>query len=223
MNAPAGKLKEVVNKADVIDARSTSDTIRLWENYREQATLWRAIALLQIPATLIAVIFALTMWLTRSITLNVPAKPLPGIYTAEEIPDSEFIDVSTDFVNLIATYQPFVARRNFMESRKMLVEPMLSKFDIDMLGSELKAIENTARTQVFIVDPSKTQLKRDGRYVTVTFVGDRQKIIAGRELPIVDTSFEITMTTIPHNTFNKYGIVIVNSKVINNEGRSYEN
>src|SRR5690606_41834731 len=67
-----------------IDGRSEADTIRLWENYREQALMWRALALLQIPATFIALVFALWIWNTRSITLEVPAKPLPGRYLAKD-------------------------------------------------------------------------------------------------------------------------------------------
>src|SRR5690606_19183921 len=113
--------------------RNETDTIRLWENYRDQALLWRAIALLQIPSTLILTIFAFYLWGSTEITLNVPAKPLPGLYSAFEIPDAEFFNVATSYVNLVATYQPAVARRQFVKAREMLKEPMLEIFDREMM------------------------------------------------------------------------------------------
>ena len=154
----AAAARKIVQDTQVVDTRDTSDTIRLWESYREQAMLWRGLALIQIPVTLVALLFCTVLWFTRTVTLNVPQAPLPGIYEAREIPDVEFIEVATNFVNLVATYQPAVARRQFEEARQYLIEPMLDKFEVDMLGTEIRAIENTNRTQIFFVDPAKTCL-----------------------------------------------------------------
>ena len=205
MVAPAKKL---LQDSGVIDSRGESDTIRLWESYRDQAVLWRSLALLQIPATFIMVVFALVMWSTRRTILNVPAKPLPGIYAAQELPDPEFIETATGFVNLIATYQPAVAQRQFLRAREVLQEPMLERFNREMLGTELKTIQNTSRTQIFFADPAKTKIFRKGSMVEVTIAGERLKTIAGRQLPPIETIFNISMTTIPRNDLNPYGIVI---------------
>ena len=201
--------KELIGKANVMEAKRSNDTIRLWESYRDQATLWRAIALLQIPATCAAIIFSIYIWSARNITLNVPAKPLPGTYAVQEIPDTEFIDTATDFLNLIATYQYRVARRQFEEASKMLYDQVLAKFNEDILGAELRTIESTNRTQVFYIDPLKTAVDRssDG-LVTVSMIGDRQKIIAGQEVPLVKTKFIVTLRTLPRNKLNPYGITI---------------
>ena len=204
------KAQKLIKEANIIDAKHQSDTIRLWENFRDQAILWRSMALIQIPTTLVMAVFCMYMWGTRRITLNVPAKPLPGIYTAQEIPDSEFIDVSTAFVNLIGTYQPAIARRQFNRAREMLQEPMLERFNRDWMITELKTIENTSRTQIFFADPTKTHIFRRGKTVEVSINGDRLKMIAGRELPPIITIYSITMTTIPRNDLNPYGIVISN-------------
>jgi len=206
--------KKIVDDTRFRESKRESDTVRVWENYREQALLWRSLALIQVPASLIALIFALAIWFTRTTILNVPAKPLPGYYAADEIPDPEFISVATEFINLIATYQPVTARKQFKEAAKYLFEPMSSRFEQEMMGRELTAIENTRRTQVFFVDPTKTELIRnqDGS-VTVTLVGERQKLVAGEVLPTVMTQFSLTMTTIPRNTLNQYGIVIKNVEV----------
>lgn len=215
MGSKAKLAEKLINDSNVIDSRNETDTIRLWENYRDQALLWRALALLQIPSTLILAIFSCYLWATRSITLNVPAKPQPGLYLAEEINDSEFISVATEYINLIASYQPAVARRQFLKARELLKEPMLETFDREMVGTELKAIENTTRTQLFFVDPTKTQIVRQDNYVTVSMTGERLKLVAGKQLPVNMTKYTVIMTTIPRNSINPYGIVIENGMVEN--------
>jgi len=209
--AKVEKLSRLIKDTEFVETKGDTDTIRLWENYRDQALLWRAMALLQIPSTLLLLIFSVVLWTTRSITLNVPAKPLPGVYLAKEIPDTEFVEVATNFINLIATYQPAVARRQFSFARQFLRDPLLERFDLEMMSEELKAIENTNRTQIYFADPTKTKLERpNDKIAVVSFTGDRLKLVAGKELPVVTTTFSVTMTTIPRQTLNPYGIVIVN-------------
>ena len=202
---------KVLKETGVIEAKGENDTIRLWENYRDQALLWRSIALIQVPTTLAAIIFALVMWSTSEIKLNVPRKPLPGFYAAKEIPDSEFVDVATNFVNLIATYQSNVAKKQFYKASEMLKEPLLTRFKKEMLGTELQAIQTTSRTQIFFIDPLRTEVLRENkRFTTVKLTGERTKIISGKTLPSQKTEFTIRMTTIPRNELNPYGIVITN-------------
>lgn len=203
------KIKTLLLQGNVADVRGESDTIKLWESYRQQALLWRAIALLQIPATSLAVLLAFALWATRSVTLRVPAKPLPGIYAAQDIPNTEFINFSQDFLNLVSSYNHLVARRQYDAASQMTAEPFLSKFNDQMLGQELKVIESTSRTQYFFADPSKTQINRDGKFVTVSFFGDREKIVAGQELPLIKTKFNITLTMMPRNSINPYGIAVI--------------
>jgi hypothetical protein len=201
-------VKEKVGETELSAGRSKNDTIRLWENYKDQALMWRSLALIQIPATFIALLFASVLWLTREITLQVPSKPLPGMYAAQDIPDAEFINIANDYISLIATYQPATARKQFEVARGMLKEPLLTKFNNEIMGSELSAIETTSRTQVFFVDPIKTKVTREGNNVTVVVVGERWKVIAGAELPTVTSRFRVTLTTNPRNPLNQYGIVI---------------
>ena len=203
-------IKQALKNTELFDARQDADTIRLWENYREQASLWRALALLQIPTTCVATMLTLYAWANTRPIINVPQKPLPGMYAAQEIPDTEFIEVAQEYVNLIASYQPITATRQFEEARKHLIEPVLTVFNTEMMNTELQAIMNTSRSQMFLVDPSKTELKREGRDVRVTMVGDRFKLVAGKEVPTIPTKFEVIMTTIPRNSLNPYGIVIKN-------------
>jgi hypothetical protein len=202
------QVRERVADTSIAAAREGGDTIRLWENYKDQALLWRSIALLQIPATFVAVLFAFITYTTREVILSVPSKPVPGTYAAQDIPDSEFINVANAYVNLIATYQPATVRRQFETARAMLKEPLLSKFNEEMIASELPAIESSSRTQVFFTDPLKTTVTRSGNEVEVSIVGDRWKVIAGSELPTVSSRFRVRMTTIPRNQINPYGIVI---------------
>ncbi len=204
-------VKDTVKDAGFMDARQETDTIRLWENYKDQALLWRSLALLQVPTTLLALIFSMVLWHTRKVSLNVPREPLPGVYSATELPDAKFIEAATEFINLIATYTPATALPQFRKAKEMVREPLLSKFDIDMLGTELKAIQNTSRVQVFFMDPLKTQTERPNpNEVYVKLEGTRLKIVGGKELPTAPTAFIVTLTTLPRNSLNPYGIVVSN-------------
>jgi hypothetical protein len=201
-------VREVVGDTRLNATRSESDTIRLWENYKDQALLWRSLSLIQFPMTCAALIFALVMWSTRVINLTVPSKPEPGIHVAQDIPDTEFVNAANTYVNLVATYQPITARKQFTVAASMLKEPVYTKFKEEMMGAELGAIESTARTQVFFTDPLRTKVTRNGSEVVVSLVGERWKVIAGSPLPTVTSRFTITMSTIPRNPLNPYGIVI---------------
>ena len=201
-------VREVVGDTRLNATRSESDTIRLWENYKDQALLWRSLSLIQFPMTCAALIFALVMWSTRVINLTVPSKPEPGIHVAQDIPDTEFVNAANTYVNLVATYQPLTARNQFTVAASMLKEPVYTKFKEEMMGAELGAIESTARTQVFFTDPLRTKVTRNGSEVVVSLVGERWKVIAGSPLPTVTSRFTITMSTIPRNPLNPYGIVI---------------
>ena len=201
-------VREVVGDTRLNATRSESDTIRLWENYKDQALLWRSLSLIQFPMTFAALIFALVMWSTRVINLTVPSKPEPGIHVAQDIPDTEFVNAANTYVNLVATYQPLTARNQFTVAASMLKEPVYTKFKEEMMGAELGAIESTARTQVFFTDPLRTKVTRNGSEVVVSLVGERWKVIAGSPLPTVTSRFTITMSTIPRNPLNPYGIVI---------------
>jgi len=203
-------VREKVADTQLTAARSKNDTIRLWENYKDQALMWRALSLIQLPTTFIAIIFALVMWSTREITLSVPSKPMPGMYAAQDIPDTEFVNVANDYVNLVATYQPNTARKQFEVARAMLKEPLLTKFNDENMNSELPAIETTLRTQVFFIDPLQTRVEREGQRVVVSISGERWKVIAGAEIPTVSSRYRVEMTTIPRNPVNPYGIVITN-------------
>jgi hypothetical protein len=210
MSTAKATVKQVLNDAKIKDTRRGEDTIRIWESYRDQALLWRALTLIQAPVTLGALFLVFLLWQGRSITLNVPARPKPGQYAVTQLPDLEFIETAGDFVNLIATYQPFVAERQFKKAAEMTTEPLLERFRQEMLKSELEAIATTSRTQIFFADPTKTRVTRDDEFAHVSFTGSRLKIVAGRELPLVTTEFAVTMTTVPRNELNPYGIVITN-------------
>ena len=210
------KANKLAKDSAVRDNQKSSDTVRLWESYREQALLWRVLALFQVPATIIALGFAVVMYNGRVINLNVPAKPLPGFYNAKEIPDAEFIGAATEFINLIASYQPHTARTQFDYAARWLIGPMLARFEKEMIGRELSAVETTRRSQLYFIDPTKTVLERLDEGVAVTFTGERQKLVAGELLPTVATQYRILMFTAPRSVMNPYGIVITNVEAHSN-------
>ena len=205
------KPAKLVQNASVRDMKGENDTIRLWEGYRDQAILWRALSILQIPATALCALLSFYLWTTHKTIVNVPPKPQPGQYLAEEIPDSEFIDVATEFINLISSYQPAVAARQFRRAEEMIIEPYLAKFRDEILTHELKTIQATSRTQLYFVNPVETKIERNGDDVIVSFSGERQKFVAGKEIDPVTSMYRITLTTVPRNPLNPYGIVVRNA------------
>lgn len=207
VKAAASSIVDAGKKA-VAEGRRENDTIRLWEGYKDQAILWRTLTLLQLPVTAALVIFCLVLWSTRTVKVLAPAEAKPGTVAIADIPDNHFVDMATDFINLIGTYRWATAERQFQEARKFLIEPTLTRFDQEIYGSELRAIQATNRSQFLFVDPSKTKLERKRDEVTVTFTGDRQKYVSGKEIPSSELTITLTMKTIPKNVLNPLGIVI---------------
>lgn len=205
------KIQEDLRQMESGAGRAGSDTLRLWEFYKEQALLWRAIALLQMPATALSIAAALIMFFFADTIITVPQKPMPGIYSVKQLPDEEFIDFATNLANLIGTFQPVTAEKQFRDARKLLWEPALSQFEISVLKDELEVIHSTRRSQIFYVDERLIKVERIPQrdQVIVRLPGVRQKIIGTTALPPEDMAYWIKMSTIPRNRENQYGIVAV--------------
>ena len=205
----------IIGQLDRVGGRAGTDTIRLWESYREQAYLWRALALLQMPATCTAIVFAVVIYFTADTIVEVPDLPQPGFYSVKKLPDRQFIDMGTQVVNLISTYQPAVADSQFNTARKYLWEPALTAFDQTMMTLELRAIKETTRTQVLFVDDNLVNIERFPAqdYVVVRIPGTRQKLIGNKPLAPEQVVYYIKMTTIPRNVHNKYGIVVTDIRL----------
>ena len=218
MAEPARKrrtLKDSLHDLERIDGRAGADTIRLWESYRDQAFLWRALALLQMPATMLSIAAALVMFFFADTTIEVPQQPLPGRYSVKQLPDAEFISTANEVVNLIASFQPHRAAEQFEAAREHLWEPALSEFEESILKRELRAITETRRSQVFFSDPKLVRVERSAAtdHVVARIPGHRMKLIGNRPLPSDEIVYYIKMTTIPRNAQNEYGIVVTNIKI----------
>jgi hypothetical protein len=211
MAKEAVNVKKDIKQLERIGGRAGADTIRLWEGYREQAYLWRALCLLQMPATALSIAAALVMYFFADTIIEVPEHPQPGQYSTTQLPDSQFIDAANAVVNLIATYQPAVARRQFKTARKYLWEPALTEFENTMMTSEIQAIEETKRSQMFFSNPRLVKVERYPEFdqVVVRIPGIRQKLIGSKPLPPDEMVYYVKMTTIPRNVANEYGIVVV--------------
>lgn len=208
-------MKQDIRQLERVGGRAGADTIRLWEGYRDQAFLWRAVALLQMPATALAITAALIMYFFADTVIEVPQRPQPGHYSVKQLPDSEFISVATEVVNLIASYQPAVARSQFSTARKYLWEPALSIFEQEMMINELRTIEETDRSQLFFINKSQIKVERFHELdkVVVRLPGTRQKLIGDKPLPADELVYYVKMTTIPRNVHNEFGIVIIDIKL----------
>jgi len=215
MGKEALSLKRDLQQLERVGGRAGTDTIRLWEGYKEQAYLWRALALLQMPATALSIAAALVMYFFADTMIEVPERPQPGYYSVKQLPDSQFINAATSVVNLMATYQPGVARRQFKTARKYLWEPALTEFEETMMGSELRTIEETKRSQMFFINPRLIKVERYPEIdkVVVRIPGVRLKLIGNKPLPADQMVYYVKMTTIPRNVHNEYGIVVVDIRL----------
>lgn len=203
--------KKVLNSANISEYKKGDDTIRIWEGYKQQAYTWRALSLIQLLATTAVSILCIIIWQTRSITLNVPQRPVPGQYNTQEIPDADFIEAANSFVSLIATFQPYTCDEQFKRAASLIHHQFIERFTEEFLGSELKAIKQTNLAQAYYIDPSKTTVERfSNNSVKVTFYGTRHKYISGKELEPVGSKYDILLTTLPRNDINPLGIVVYN-------------
>ncbi len=209
------RIRENLQSIEQVAGRAGSDTIRLWESYRDQAYLWRSLALLQMPATALSIVLALILYATADTVVEVPDMPLPGYYSVEKLPDAQFITFAEQVVNLIASYQPTNARSQFETARNFLWEPALSQFETEILEKELRAVEETRRSQLFLIDQSLTKVSRypEEDYVIVRIPGTRQKLIDRKALDQEQFAYYVKMTTIPRNVNNEYGIVITDMRL----------
>ena len=198
-----------------IEGRSSNDTLRLWDGYKEKAFLWRGFALIQIPATAIMLVAAMVFFVTADITIDVPAKPEPGTYSVKELPDAHFISVATSVVNLISSYQPFTARSQFIRARRYLLEPALSDFHREFMKKKLPSVEEMSRSQLFFIDPARVRVERINNYVVVKLPGARRKFFQNKALGGEQVAWYVKMTTIPRNLHNEYGIVVTDLKIEN--------
>lgn len=201
-------------KLEIVDGRTGEDSVKVWERYREKAHFWRAIALLQSPLAVVALLVALSMYFSGDTIVEVPERPQPGHYSVKKLPDSEFIHVAVEVANLITTFTPATVDRQFKAARKYLWEPALTQFETDKIKTELRMIQQTARSQLFFIDTKQVKVERRPELdsVVVRLPGKRQKLIGNRALPEDEFVAYVRMTTIPRNVYNEYGIVVTDMR-----------
>jgi hypothetical protein len=209
------KVGSGLKNIEKIEGRAGADTVRLWESFRDEAHLWRALAIVQVPATALSLLAAIVMFFFSDTVVEVPEHPQPGQYSVKQLPDSEFISVATDIVNLISTFQPTTARTQFKSVRKYLWEPALTIFEKTMIGDELMVIEQTGRSQMFFIDQRQIKVERHPELdkVVVRLPGIRQKLIGQKPIPPDQLIYYVKMTTIPRNIHNNKGIVVIDIRL----------
>lgn len=207
------KISSPLQMLERTEKRVGPNTIDLWEAHREQASLWRILAILVLPATLLSLGIMFLVWFAGDIRVEIPPKPEVPYYKVDQVPDKEFIAIASQVTSLLSSYRAYEARRQFEYARQFLWEPALKQFTLQWLGQELPLIEQTQRSQVFYASPHQIKIEREKNFVWVRYPGTRQKFL-GNELNSKDEIiWWFRMTTIPRNIHNNYGIVINDIKV----------
>lgn len=210
----SGNFFDSLATIEKVDGRSGADTFRLWEAYKEQALLWRIVAIMQLPITIVALIFGLIVYSSSNIVIESPETPQPGMYSIKRLPDSEFLKAGVDIVNLIGTYQPATAERQFRTARLFLWEPALSEFEKIFLNKELPIIKDINRSQAFMINNDLIQVQRypNQDMVIVRIPGTRQTLIGKKPLDD-EIAYYFKMTTIPRSPYNPKGIVVFDVRI----------
>lgn len=208
-------VKHDLRQLERVPESTGNDTVRLWEGYRDQAYLWRGIAVVFLPVTLMSLLGVLIMFYTADSNIEVPPRRAPAMYNVDQLPDREFVDLARTVIGYMASYTPDTAKPQFEAVRMMLLEPALSQFDKQMMKDDLQSIFDTRRTQLFLMDPSRVRIDRseDEPSVTVRIPGVRQKIIGGQIVPNDQVVFYVKMTTIPRNLLNEHGLVVTDVRI----------
>ena len=203
-----GALKRGIRDLERVSQRVGPDTIKLWDSYREQALLWRALALLQLPALFFAFILAMITFFYSDKVIEAPSKPEPGYLEVSDVSDKDFVIAAVNVVNLITSYQPETAGRQFKLARRSLWEPALSVFNKEYIEKQVKFIENTNRSQLFYLSKPQLKIVREKGFVEVRVPGKRKKLIGETPRPIDEMAWYVRLTTIPRNELNPLGIVV---------------
>ena len=206
------KFKDDIQQIERVAGRAGSDTIRLWEGYKEQAYLWRALALLQMPATVIALFAAILAYYASDTVLEIPLRPQPGFYSAKDLSDSAFISVATELANLLATYNPDTVDEQFYKARGLLWEPALSDFQ-DYVNREIPTIKKLRRSQAFYAPPQLAVVLRSGSVVRVFLRGEMRYWFGKKSPEVKELTYEFVMKTKPRSLTNKFGVVITDVRV----------
>ena len=210
-----GSLQHDLQHLERVRTLEGIDTVKLWESFREEANLWRGIALIFLPVTALALLAATIMYLTADTEIEVPQRRPPHVFQVTQLPDKYFIDEARDIVNLIASFTPEKAKAQFQVAKQHLWEPALTQFEKEIMVDEMKTILDTRRTQLFLIVPEQIRVYRDSEpdKVIVRVPGVRQKLIGNQPLPTDEVVYYVKLTTIPRNLFNEYGIVAVDIRL----------
>lgn len=208
------KVPKNANKGlELPEGRELNDTIRVWDRFKEEAHYWRAFLLIQICTITVSLLVAISLFFEADAVIEVPEVPSPGIYSAKQLPDSEFIGMATRFVNLIATYQPYTASKQFITAERWLWEPAFSEFEKYYVKGFLKSVKEMSQSAIFQINSRQVMLERHGSTVVVKIPGNSQQLLGSRPLPPEYVVYWLRMTTIPENINNQFGLVIIDLKI----------
>jgi len=189
--------------------RATIEARMMWESYRDQAKMWRALTVFQLPVTALALVLLFLVYTTADTYIEVPERAQVGHYTINQLSDDEFVNFSVKLVKLITTFRSGAARGQFEEARQYLWEPGLSDFVKNWIEGALPRYEYTDRAQFFFIEPRLIKVKREQDRVIVRVPGVEQYAIGGIINSSEEKVYYVALQTVPRTVKNDLGIVAV--------------
>ncbi len=112
-----------------------------------------------------------------------------------KVPEKDYVDHAVRVINLISTYVPEEADRQFNQAKEFFAEPALSEFQSTMLSTELAAIKETKRKQHFSHDPKLVKFERflPAGVVVVRIPGIRNRFLGEKPLPPDEIAYYVKL------------------------------
>ncbi|MCS6893075.1 MAG: hypothetical protein NZO16_00665 [Deltaproteobacteria bacterium] len=205
-------VKKILDNTKNINSKADGQLIHAWQDFQKKADFWRSMFLIQLPLSVFALVFASVIYINRNITLHVPKNPAPGFYSIVDVPDSEFINFSINFANLLFSYTPASIDRQYSAAKTFLAPVTQREFAEFFFKQEIPVVKTTGVSQIFIIDPARTKVNKYKNLFIFSLTGELIRILANRETRHTIATTEITLRTFPHNHLNPYGILVVDFK-----------
>lgn len=184
--------------------------------YKMQSYFWRWVSLFQIPFLFFLLLFFLNLYISRDTIINVPDRPFEGYKEVSQLSDSEFINFAQDFFNLVGTFQPTIAEKQFETASTFLVGQKREEFKRDFLQTKLVEVRETSRTEELILEKENIALTRGpsgSNYVDIVASGYRRILIKQEELRPENAQIFIRIETSKDIENNQYGLYISDYKI----------
>lgn len=144
-----------------------------------------------------------------------PTIPQPNPTAETAVTDQDYVDVATDAVELLATFDSASAEPKFRRLQTMMTGPAKASLMDSLLTGELPVIQSTRRVQKFILNKEKTAIEHfpDLNDTVVRLSGTRSQWIELKPQPPEELTYHVNLEAEPAESGKKPRIFVKDIKV----------